>query len=130
MKHSAGVILYRQNPFRILLVLPSGNFKPIWGIPKGEIEVAESKAEAAVREIKEELGLDLLSNDLTFFESVIYPNRRKAVHAFVAPFPENQEIVLNWENSKAEWFSLEEAESIILPGQRPLIEKLRAYVKR
>jgi 8-oxo-dGTP diphosphatase len=52
----AGALLVDENG-RVLLVEPS--YKPVWEIPGGVIEKDESPKACVVREIKEELGLDM-----------------------------------------------------------------------
>jgi 8-oxo-dGTP pyrophosphatase MutT (NUDIX family) len=52
---SAGV-LFRDAVDRVLLVQPS--YKPQWEIPGGAVDAGEPPWTAAVREVREELGLD------------------------------------------------------------------------
>ena len=52
----AGVFIYDPNTTRVLLVQSRGQ---LWGPPKGTIEKGESDIECAVREVKEETGLDI-----------------------------------------------------------------------
>jgi 8-oxo-dGTP diphosphatase len=42
----------------LMLKRAKGDYKGLWALPGGKIEMHEHVAEAAVREIKEELGLD------------------------------------------------------------------------
>lgn len=53
---SAGCLLYDAQG-RVLLVDPT--YKKYWEIPGGTVEAGESPREACVREVKEELGLDI-----------------------------------------------------------------------
>ena len=61
MKQSAGILIYKKNPLRFLLVHPGGPYfskkdKGWWTIPKGEIQEHESALTAALREFEEETG--------------------------------------------------------------------------
>lgn len=57
---AAGVIIKNNN--HILMVYEKGH----WGLPKGEREYNESMAETAIREAKEETGLDVEVGDVAF----------------------------------------------------------------
>lgn len=52
---SAGV-LYRDTQGRVLLVQPS--YKPHWDIPGGAVDAGEAPWTTAVREVREEIGID------------------------------------------------------------------------
>ena len=52
----AAGVLYRDDEGRILLVKPT--YKDGWDIPGGYVEDGESPRSAAIREVKEELGVD------------------------------------------------------------------------
>lgn len=86
LEKSCGAIVYRKHHGNkeILLIrhINSGH----WSFPKGHAEQGESEEETALREIKEETGLDVLI-DPTFRETVTYfPRRdiRKIVVYFIA----------------------------------------------
>lgn len=61
-KRVAADVLIRDQQGRILLVDPK--YKPDWDLPGGMAEANEAPAEAARRELREELGLDLQVRDL------------------------------------------------------------------
>jgi 8-oxo-dGTP diphosphatase len=56
-KRVAADVLVRDTSQRILLVDPS--YKPDWDLPGGMAEANEPPLEAAQREVREELGLNL-----------------------------------------------------------------------
>jgi 8-oxo-dGTP pyrophosphatase MutT (NUDIX family) len=53
----SAALLIQDNAERLLVVKPS--YKPGWNLPGGRIEEGESPTEAARRETKEEIGLDI-----------------------------------------------------------------------
>lgn len=55
-KRVAADVLFRDETGRILLVDPA--YKPDWDLPGGMAEANEPPLDAAIREIREELGLD------------------------------------------------------------------------
>jgi ADP-ribose pyrophosphatase YjhB (NUDIX family) len=58
----AAGVLFNDGLGGILLVRPT--YKPFWDLPGGYVEVGESPRQAAVREVKEELGIDVDANAL------------------------------------------------------------------
>jgi predicted NUDIX family NTP pyrophosphohydrolase len=66
IKRSAGILPYRRSgdSWQVLLVHPGGPFwakkdDGVWSIAKGEYQAPEPGLEAALREFREETGLDL-----------------------------------------------------------------------
>ena len=143
---SAGILLYRQrrDGIEVLLIKPGGPFwrnKDIgaWMIPKGAVEPGELPAEAALREFEEETGTRLTS--VPFPLKKIRQAGGKVVEAFAlegdldpAAVTSN-EFELEWpprsgrlerfpEVVEARWMSLEEARSMMLPSQLPLLDAL------
>ena len=145
-KKSAGILLYRRvnTAPEVLLVHPGGPFwknKDIgaWSVPKGEFADDEQPLIAAVREFKEELGIDV-SGD--FIELI--PQKQKSgkiVYAWALEQDTDVDDIvsntfeLEWpprsgkmieipEVDRAGWFSMDEAKLKIIPGQIPIIENL------
>ena len=87
---SAGAIVYTKVDGKTKYLI-SKDFHNNWGFPKGHLENRETEEQAAIREIKEEVGLDV-ELDTTFKETLEYvmPNGiNKKVVYFLAYF-ENQ----------------------------------------
>ena len=61
-KRKAGVFIYDTKNDKVLLVQSRGH---LWGLPKGTLKYGESERMCAVREVKEETGLDISQNDFT-----------------------------------------------------------------
>jgi len=145
-KKSAGILLYRRvnTAPEVLLVHPGGPFwknKDIgaWSVPKGEFADDEQPLIAAVREFKEELGIDV-SGD--FIELI--PQKQKSgkiVYTWALEQDTDVDDIvsntfeLEWpprsgkmieipEVDRAGWFSMNEAKLKIIPGQIPIIENL------
>lgn len=69
-EYSAGAILYTKidNEIHYLLIK---DFHNNWGFPKGHLENDETFKQAAIREIKEEVGIDVNING-TFKTELVY----------------------------------------------------------
>lgn len=108
-KRSAVGVLILQND-KLLVLEPS--YKPNWVVPSGVVEKSESPLEAAIRECKEEIGVDV---QITSFLCVDYkrgnPDIGDAVHyLFAADTPNNQKIKIDdAEVKSAEWLPIESA---------------------
>lgn len=143
---SAGILMYRERPGgrEVLLVHFGGPFwrrrdVGAWSIPKGLVDGGEEPERAARREFEEELG--------TPATGALRPLGRirqsggKLVEAFAlegdldAEAIESNAFTMEWppksgrmqtypEVDRARWFTPAEADRMILPSQRPLLEAL------
>ena len=71
-RRTARVILFDEHGAVLLVrfVVPQADGEFVfWALPGGEIEAGETEAEAAVREVKEELGLELRVEGPVYRES-------------------------------------------------------------
>lgn len=63
----AGVFIYDPKQDRVLLVQSRGH---LWGPPKGSLNIGEQDKDCAVREVKEETGLDISCDDFTKYVKI------------------------------------------------------------
>ena len=62
LRRKAGVFIYDPKNDKVLIVQSKGH---LWGLPKGTLKYGESERMCAVREVKEETGIDISANDFT-----------------------------------------------------------------
>ena len=86
-----------------------------WAFPKGHVEGSETEVETAVREIKEETGLDVEINDSFRYVERYSPkeNVEKDVVFFVAKVIGGDICPQEGEVKQIEWLSIEEAMEIL-----------------
>jgi len=75
-RQKAGVFIYDPTKNKVLLIQSRGN---LWGPPKGTLDRDETYNKCAIREVKEETGLDI--NESQFICSISI--RNKAVYYFI-----------------------------------------------
>lgn len=110
---SAGVILFRQLPDSreyLLLHYPGGHFD----FPKGHIEGEETEREAAIRELREETGIDQITWMEGFREKINYVYQRnggpssKDVIFFLARTAQKK-VTISFEHKDSMWLPYKEA---------------------
>lgn len=102
-----------------------GEFKDGWEFPGGKIEQGESLEEALIREIREELDVDIKVGRLLETVEYDYPNFHLTMHCFICELL-SEEIVLK-EHEDAKWLEEDELDSVDwLPADVSLIDKIFA----
>ncbi len=129
---SCGAIVFRKfhgNTELLLIKHANGGH---WSFPKGHVEEAETEVQTAVREVKEETGIDIMIDD-SFRETVLYSPKKdtmKQVVYFLAfaktykPTPQPEEI------SQIRWVEINHAYQILsYDNDRQLVNKVKAMIK-
>ena len=105
-----------------------GEFKDGWEFPGGKIEPGESAQEALVREIREELDVDIRVGKLLETVEYDYPEFHLTMHCFICELL-SEEIVLK-EHEAARWLKKEELDSVgWLPADVGVIGKITGIGK-
>lgn len=152
MKQSAGILLYRMKGSKaeVMLVHPGGPFwakkdEGAWTIPKGEFEDDENPLDAALREFREETGIELSGKFIQL--SPVKQKSGKMVYAWAlqadvdAAKIRSNTFEIEWpprsgkkqafpEIDCAEWFGIEEAKRKINHRQIALIEELARMLSK
>ena len=103
-----------------------GDFKDGWEFPGGKMEKGESPEAAIVREIREELEVEIEPEKLITTVEYDYPNFHLTMHCFFCRI-RSGDLVLR-EHEAAKWLLPEELDSVDwLPADLGLIEKLKNY---
>ena len=100
-----------------------GEFKDGWEFPGGKLEPGESAREALVREIREELDVDIRVGRLLETVEYDYPKFHLTMHCFICELL-SEDIVLK-EHEDARWLKEEELDTVDwLPADVGVIGKI------
>lgn len=149
---SAGLLMFRRRGGRVEVFIahPGGPWFPhrdhdIWTIPKGELEPGEELLSAAIREFREEVGLEPSGPYLEL--GSIRQRGGKTVHAwaFEGDWEEGRQlqtslIEVEWPPGSGRWerwpeidraafFDLEAARERLKQAQHPLLDRLLAALR-
>lgn len=101
-----------------------GEFKGGWEFPGGKIEKGETSQEALVREIREELKIEIEVGQLLDTVDYTYPTFHLNMECFWAVIKSGNMVLMEHESAK--WLTSEELYSVEwLPADLGLIEKIK-----
>ena len=132
--YSAGGIITDKHG-KVILICENGNF---WGLPKGRIEKDEDALSAAIREVKEEAGIDELEllallgkyNRHPFtFDNVEDKSELKVIQMYL--FRSKQtEMRPTEENSEPVWLTIQEAgDRLTHPADKKFFLSVESQIK-
>lgn len=101
-----------------------GDFKGGWEFPGGKIEAGEKPEQALIREIKEELAVEIEVGELLHTVEYDYPTFHLTMHCFVCTLVSG-ELELK-EHQAAKWLTRETLDSVEwLPADVEVAEKVK-----
>ncbi|MDI9509407.1 MAG: 8-oxo-dGTP diphosphatase MutT [Bacillota bacterium] len=101
-----------------------GEFKGYWEFPGGKMEVGETQEEALLREIKEELNINIQVGELLDTIEYDYPQFHLTMYCYMCTFVSG-ELVLK-EHNASRWLTKDTLDSVNwLPADIALIDKLK-----
>lgn len=105
-----------------------GEFRGGWEFPGGKVEVGESLEAALMREIGEELELQIDVNELLETIEYDYPTFHLSMACFICSI--NSGKVILKEHESAQWVNSEQIDSLNwLPADQLLLEKIKSYLQ-
>ena len=131
------VVVFRRtrDVISFLLLKRSPGKRPypgIWQVVSGRKVATERATETALREVREETGVDPDGAWLLPFVNTFYSPDGDVVHsvpAFAAEVPESAEIVLSGEHSEYRWVSRAEAEVLVQwPSHLTMMDLVQNFV--
>ncbi len=119
-----GCIIIENN--KVLLVYEKN--RNFWGFPKGHMEKAENEIETALREVKEEVGLDveIIDKEKRYILNYIIRDEIDKTTVLYLAIPKNKEIVMQEsEIEKVKWCDFEEAlETLTFDNSKEVFKKV------
>lgn len=130
VEKSAGAVVFHRNGERQYLLLRANH----WEFPKGLVDARESEEDAAVREVRQETGLEIALVP-GFKEKVQYFYRRKDGGALVKKQvvyflgeARTREHKISWEHQEARWVNLEQSlELLEYENLRTILRRAHVY---
>jgi len=134
-EYSAGAFIYRKRASSIELLLLKRKGSDAYDLPKGHIEKGENAVQAAVREIKEETGLD--ATFLPYFQTsthYIFTKKKvrisKTVKFFISRAQSNKVIISN-EHKGYAWCDIDKVASLLkYKDLLQILPKVTDYIQK
>jgi len=130
---SSGGVIYRKTGDTYSVALVSVKGGKFWCLPKGLLDKGETPEMTAIREVREESGLNgrIIEKlgDITYWYYIREENTkcRKTVHFYLMEYESGDTSQHDFEVDGAEWFTLEEAlQKISFKGDRRILETAKA----
>ncbi|MDF2944153.1 MAG: mutator mutT protein domain [Herbinix sp.] len=106
-----------------------GDFINLWEFPGGKIENDETKEEALIREIKEELKVTISIDSFLCTVNYDYPNFHLVMHCFICSITSGELTLV--EHKDAKWLTHDTLDSVQwLPADIQILSSIKTYIQR
>lgn len=135
---SAGGVAFRRASSQVQIAIVSARPSLRWQLPKGIVDPGETMQVTAIREVREEAGietelLDLIETVQYWYQRVQYGKRiryHKYVHFFLMQYRAGDVADHDHEVAESRWASFEEAlEMLAFKSERNVVEKAREMIR-
>lgn len=126
---SCGCIIINNN--KVLLVFEKG--RNFWGFPKGHMEENETELETAIREVKEEVGLDVIIDSSKRYELHYNIDNRidKTTVLYLAKTVDDNVSKQDSEILDARWVNIDEViELLTFDNWKDMFKKVLSDIKK
>ena len=132
---SAGGVVHRSEGERVQILLVHRRHPVLWALPKGTPDSGESIEETALRETREETGIEVEIEGPLGSISYFFVRERirfhKSVHFFLMRPVGGSIDQHDHEFDEVRWFQLEEALEIMsYPTERDVVQRAAALLER
>ncbi|OGD86601.1 hypothetical protein A2Z23_02220 [Candidatus Curtissbacteria bacterium RBG_16_39_7] len=130
---SAGGVVFKKEDNKIFIVIYKPEGRDTWQLPKGWIDKGETSQEAAVREVKEEGGvegkiiekIDTIKYFFSWEGERIFKTVTFYLMEYVSGKPEDH----TWEAETAEWIEVDEVvERLTFKTEKEIVKKAKLLI--
>lgn len=130
---SAGGVVYKRGNGKIFVVIYKPKDKNTWQLPKGWIDKGETRQEAAVREVKEESGVQgkiiKKIDTIKYFFNWQGEKILKTVTFYLMEYIFGDTKDHGWETDTAEWVEIDQAvERLTFDSEKEIVKKAKLLI--
>lgn len=133
---SSGGVIFRKGEggIEVALIKVKGER---WALPKGLVDKGEDLADTAIREVREETGLEgrlidkLGDIEYWYFSKEDQTKYHKSVHFYLIEYKGGSIEDHDWEVEEVRWFPIDEAIKVLsYKSEKEIMEKAKIYLRK